>query len=47
VINNWQAKLGLVLLKRKKDYGINPHALQGPFIPFPSLLYRTKPELSL
>jgi len=40
-----QAKLGLVLLKRMKDYGINPHALHYLFIPFPFLLDRTKPEL--
>jgi len=30
-----------------KDYGINPLVfLRGPFIPFPSLLYRTKPGVS-
>jgi len=39
-----QAKLGRVLLKRMKDYGINPQSLRTPFIPFPFLLYRTKPE---
>jgi hypothetical protein len=39
------AKLGLLLLKRMKDYGINPLALHGPFIPFPFLLDRTKPKL--
>jgi len=38
-----QAKLGLVLLKRMKDYGINPQPRHSPFIPFPFLLYRTKP----
>jgi hypothetical protein len=38
-----QAKLGLVLLKRKKDYGINSQALHRLFIPFPFLLDRTKP----
>jgi hypothetical protein len=37
-------QLGLVLLKRKKDYGINPQASHSPFIPFPFLLDRTKPE---
>ena len=39
------AKLGLLLLKRMKDYGINPHAIHNPFIPFPFLLDRNKPEL--
>jgi hypothetical protein len=28
-----------------KDYGINPHAIHHPFIPFPFLLDRNKPEL--
>jgi len=27
-----------------KDYGINPHTLHNPFIPFLFLLDRTKPE---
>jgi hypothetical protein len=30
-----------------KDYGINPQAAHGPFIPFPFLLYRTKPVVAL
>ena len=30
VINNYQTKLGLLLLKRMKDYGINPHAKYSP-----------------
>jgi hypothetical protein len=44
VINNEHAKVGLLLLKRMKDYGINPQATHYPFIPFPFLLDRNKPE---
>jgi hypothetical protein len=36
-----------LLLKRMKDYGINPQATQSLFIPFPFLLGRNKPELAL
>jgi hypothetical protein len=43
-IHNDNTKLGLLLLKRMKDYGINPHATHNPFIPFPFLLDCNKPE---